>query len=105
MTSSVAKIIVQKFGGTSVATPAARELVMRHIIRAREDGYRPVVVVSAMGREGDPYATDTLIRLFREAGGFASEREQDLLLSCGEVISSVILAQNLKAKGYPSLAL
>lgn len=105
MERSGGKIIVQKFGGTSVATPATRELVIHHILRAREDGYRPVVVVSAMGREGDPYATDTLLRLFREAGGFASGREQDLLLACGEVISAVILTQNLKAKGYPAVAL
>ena len=57
------RIVVQKFGGTSVATESLRERVVRHIERAMADGYRPVVVVSAMGRAGDPYATDTLLEL------------------------------------------
>lgn len=105
MGQEVSRTIVQKFGGTSVATPASRELVTEHIIRAWEEGYQPVVVVSAMGRQGDPYATDTLKHLLQEAGGPLSDRELDLLLSCGEIISTVVLAQHLKAKGYASVAL
>lgn len=88
-----------------MATRSAREHVTRHVVRAREAGYRPVVVVSAMGRKGDPYATDTLMGLVSEVGALPSGRELDLLMSCGEVISTVVLAQNLKARGYPSIAL
>lgn len=46
-------IIVQKFGGTSVATPEARELVVQKIQIAHNNGLSPVVVVSAMGRRGE----------------------------------------------------
>ena len=55
------KIVVQKFGGTSVATKEAREQVYEKIISEKEKGHSVVVIVSAMGREGDPYATDTLL--------------------------------------------
>lgn len=105
MGSGRRKTIVQKFGGTSVATVESREIVTQHVIQAWEAGYQPVVVVSAMGRQGDPYATDTLKRLVEEAGGPPDERELDLLLSCGEVISAVVLAQHLKAKGFAAVAL
>jgi aspartate kinase len=63
------KIVVQKFGGSSVATAAMRESVTGHVARAISEGYRPVVVVSAMGRKGDPYATDTLVSLAPGGGG------------------------------------
>ncbi len=98
-------IIVQKFGGTSVATSAVRENVVRHIVRAMSEGYRPVVVVSAMGRSGDPYATDTLIELCRQTGGPTGGRELDLIMACGEIISAVVMAQTLKSKGQPAVAL
>ena len=54
------KIIVQKFGGTSMATERSRKAVAGRIGQALAAGYMPVAVVSAMGRSGDPYATDTL---------------------------------------------
>lgn len=59
---------VLKFGGTSVATRQTRELVVNHIERERAAGHKLVVVVSAMGRTGDPYATDTLLSLAKEEG-------------------------------------
>ncbi len=62
-----------------------------------------VVVVSAMGREGSPYATDTLLQLLR--GGPADPRETDLIASCGEVISAVVLAHELRADGVPACAM
>ena len=99
------KIVVQKFGGTSIASSSLRELVVRHVVRAMSEGYRPVVVVSAMGRGGDPYATDTLIKLARETGGPQVGREIDMIMSCGEVISAVVMAQTLKSKGHPAVAL
>ena len=59
------KIIVQKFGGTSVATPATREMVYSKVKEAQDAGYSPIIVVSAMGRRGDPFATDTLIDMIK----------------------------------------
>ena len=99
------RIIVQKFGGTSVATAEGRKMVARRVEQAVRDGYATVVVVSAMGREGAPYATDTLIQLANTACTDLAPREMDLLLSCGEIISSVIMAAILKSNGIPATAL
>lgn len=91
------KILVQKFGGTSVATPEMRHHVLRHIQRELAADYRVVVVVSAMGRRGDPYATDTLLDLVKQEGTSLGTREQDLLVSCGEIISAAHLSSLLKS--------
>ena len=56
-------LIVQKFGGTSVADEKAREHLADKAEAARARGDRVVLVVSAMGRRGAPYATDTLLDL------------------------------------------
>ncbi|MDN5332396.1 MAG: aspartate kinase [Tepidanaerobacteraceae bacterium] len=98
------RIVVQKFGGTSLATRDARKLVVERIIKTKEEGYSPVVVVSAIGRKGDPYATDTLLSLLDEAEGYAPGREKDLLISCGEVISAALIASLLAARGYKARA-
>ncbi len=55
-----------KFGGTSVATPEARLTSAMRVLSAKEQGFSPVVVVSAIGRKGQPYATDTLIQMLRD---------------------------------------
>ena len=55
------KIIVQKFGGTSVSTEESRKHVIEKVKNAIKEGYSPVLVVSAMGRKGEPYATDSLL--------------------------------------------
>lgn len=101
------KILVQKFGGTSVASTENRRLAARKVIKAKEAGYAPVVVVSAMGRTGDPYATDTFIDLLNSVDKDVkpAKREKDMLLACGEIISSVVFAQTLKALGCKSIAL
>lgn len=99
------RIVVQKFGGTSVATEELRACVARHIERAISEGLRPVVVVSAMGRAGDPYATDTLLQLVQQAGERANGRDVDLLLSCGEVIATVVLSRFLTRRGHVARAL
>ncbi|HEX3046807.1 MAG TPA: aspartate kinase, partial [Bacillota bacterium] len=78
------KVIVQKFGGTSVATQEGRENVVLKVKEALGKGLGVVVVVSAMGRNGDPYATDTLIGLARGVLKYIKPRELDLLMSCGE---------------------
>lgn len=97
-------IVVQKFGGTSVATKDLRSFVIGKIIGAKKKGKMPVVVVSAMGRKGDPYATDTLLDMI---GGETLEgsKERDLLIMCGEIISSVVLCNELKEEGYDAAAL
>lgn len=99
------RILVQKFGGTSVSTPEAREAAFGHIRRALDEGYALVVVVSAMGRRGDPYATDTLLGLIAPFGLFVAARERDLLMSCGEVISAAVMASLLQSRGIPAVAL
>jgi len=60
------RITVQKFGGTSLANYEQRDRVCDIIQKTLESGSQTVVVVSAMGRKNDPYATDTLIQLVRE---------------------------------------
>lgn len=60
------KIVIQKFGGTSVSTHERREQVVNKILKAKDKGFCPVVVVSAMGRKGQPYATDTLLSLIKK---------------------------------------
>lgn len=99
------RILVQKFGGTSLATEQAREFVIRHIARERDRGYALVVVVSAMGREGDPYATDTLLRLIASNGDALPAREKDLLLGCGEIISTAVLVSKLRSEGISASGL
>lgn len=99
------RTIVQKFGGTSVAAPVGRQRAADRVEAAYKDGLRPVVVVSAMGRAGDPYATDTLLKLADDACPEPAPRELDLLLSCGEIIAIVVMAGTLRARGVPAVAL
>jgi aspartate kinase len=97
--------VIQKFGGTSVATDESRERVLDKIIEVIKNGESPIVVVSAIGRKGSPYATDTLIEFINSCVESIADREYDLLLSCGEIISAVVMASLLNKKGYRSRAL
>ena len=99
------KIIVQKFGGTSVRDEESRQHAKNHIQFALADEYKVVVVVSAMGRKGDPYATDTLFSLINGSKSSISKRETDLLLSCGEVISSIVFTNMLLQAGIKATSL
>lgn len=99
------RIIVQKFGGTCVAEPRWRARSVERVLAARQEGFAVVVVVSAMGRAGDPYATDTLLGLVGESGGQADPREADLLVSCGEVIAVVLVSAALRGLGVDTVAL
>ncbi|RDI47401.1 aspartate kinase [Falsibacillus pallidus] len=99
------KLIVQKFGGTSVKDQESRKQAKRQIEKGLNEGYKVVVVVSAMGRKGDPYATDTLLSLAGGISSSISKREQDLLLSCGEIISSVVFTNMLLESGINATAL
>lgn len=98
------RIIVQKFGGTSVATPQGRKQVVNKIKKAIEEGLIPVVVVSAMGRKGAPYATDTLIDFVNHESGEMSPHSYDMLLSCGEIISAVTMTTLLENEGVKAKA-
>ena len=98
------KIIVQKFGGTSVRDEHGRNLARKHIEKALEDGYKVIVVVSAMGRKGDPYATDTLLSLIAGANAHVTHREKDLLMECREIISSVVFPNMLNKHGIKATA-
>ena len=99
------KIIVQKFGGTSVATPATREKVVGKVQEAIAQGYAPIVVVSAMGRRGDPFATDTMIDMLKSVNPNPAPHELDLLMACGEIISSTVMAATLQERGLKAKAL
>ena len=95
-----------KFGGTSVATAEARMASALRVVQAKEQGYRPVVVVSAIGRKGAPYATDTLLNVLREIdpGVEPEAREVDMMIACGEILSAVIFAHTLKTLGHAAMA-
>ncbi|MEC0091349.1 aspartate kinase [Paenibacillus macquariensis] len=99
------RILVQKFGGTSLSSPQAREHVISHIKRELDEDYNLVVVVSAMGRRGEPYATDTLLEWIVQNGDALPDREKDLLLCCGEIISATTLCSLLEREGISSTVL
>jgi aspartate kinase len=93
-------LIVQKYGGSSVADAERIKHVARRIALARDKGNQVVVVVSAMGD-----STDELIELAYQVAGEPSERELDLLLSTGEIVSSTLLAMALRDIGYEAISL
>lgn len=97
--------LIQKFGGTSLTTPEFRKEVVQKIVTAQSQGFSPVVVVSAMGRQGAPYSTDTLISVARQVHRDTPNRELDLLMACGEIISGVIMVNTLIDMGYPAVFL
>ena len=85
---SVDSVIVMKFGGTSVRSEESRSNAIKHIRSHAESGKQVVVVVSAMGRKGEPYATDTLISLLKDLGEPVNPAELDSVMSIGEILSS-----------------
>jgi len=98
-------IVVQKYGGTSVRTESSREMIIENVKKMIKQDKKVVLVVSAIGRMGAPYATDTLIDMVNSIGVEANTRELDMLMSCGETISSVILTNTLKSHGIEAVAL
>jgi aspartate kinase len=99
------KIIVQKFGGTSVSTEENRQKVIEKVKDAIKEGYNPVLVVSAMGRKGQPYATDTLLSLIDDKFKNTNKLAQDLLMCCGETISAVVMSNDLYSAGIDVMPL
>jgi len=93
-------LIVQKYGGSSVVDAERIKSVARRVAATRDEGNRVVVVVSAMGD-----TTDELINLAYQITEQPSERELDVLLSTGEIVSSTLLAMVLKSMGYDAISL
>lgn len=92
--------IVQKYGGTSVGSAERIKAVARRVRAQHDLGDEVIVVVSAMGD-----TTDELIALARQVTDDPSEREMDLLLSTGEIVSSTLLAMALRSIGVEATAL
>jgi aspartokinase len=98
-------VLVQKFGGTSVGTPERRQMVVEHVRRARDAGYLVAIVVSAIGRRGDPYATDTLLDLLRADGAAVNPSDYTLMFVTGEIISVALMSHTLNRAGIPACGL
>ncbi len=93
-------LVVQKYGGTSVADAERIKNVARRIAATKDKGNQVVVVVSAMGD-----TTDELIELAYQLAEEPSARELDLLLSTGEIVSSTLLAMALRDMGCEAISL
>ncbi len=93
------KIIVQKYGGSSVATPERIKAVAERIKGYVANGYSVVVVVSAMGK-----TTDGLIKLAGEISAAPNRREMDMLLATGEQVSIALLAMALQEVGVDAIS-
>ena len=93
-------LLLQKYGGSSVADAEMIKNVARRIASAEEKGNQMVVVVSAMGD-----TTNELIRLARQVSDRPDERELDLLLSTGEVVSCTLLSMALRTLGHKAISL
>ncbi len=93
-------LIVQKFGGTSVADCEQIQAAARKAIRAHQKGHQVVMVVSAMGKN-----TDQLIALAAEVNPRPPAREMDMLLSTGEQVSVALMAMAIDAMGYQAVSL
>ena len=93
-------LVVQKYGGSSLADARRIKSVARRIIRAKNKGDRVVVVVSAMGG-----STDELLKLAYQVSEQPCDRELDALVSTGEIVASTLLAMALGAMGYGAISL
>lgn len=93
-------LIVQKFGGSSIADPQKIKNVAKRIIEYKEAGHQVLTVVSAMGD-----STDNLIQLANQITDEPSTREMDMLLSTGEQVSIALLAMAIQSEGYPVASL
>ncbi len=93
-------LLVQKFGGTSVADGERIRAVARRIAASREEGNDLVIVVSAMG-----HTTDELTLLARSLCPFPPQREMDMLLATGEQVSIALLSMALHSLGVPAVSM
>jgi aspartate kinase len=93
-------LIVQKYGGSSVADAEKIKNVARRVAKTKDEGNQVVVVVSAMAD-----TTDDLVKLAYQISEQPSDRELDVLLSTGEIVSSTLLAMALGSSGYKAVSL
>ena len=93
-------LLVQKFGGTSVADVERIQAVARRIAASKEDGHDLVIVVSAMG-----HTTDELTSKARAISSNPPQREMDMLLATGEQVSIALLSMALNALGIPAVSM
>lgn len=93
------KVIVQKFGGTSVADTDKIKNVAKTVIKEKNNGNDVVVVVSAMG-----HTTDYLVKMAKDLSPNPSGREMDMLLSTGEGVSIALLAMAIQSQGYDAVS-
>lgn len=93
-------VVVQKYGGSSVADAGRIKNVARRVALAKDNGDRVVVVVSAMGD-----STDELLKLAYQVSSQPGDRELDALVSTGEIVASTLLAMALGAMGYQAISL
>ncbi len=93
-------IIVQKFGGTSLADAEKIRNVAKAVIREKNNGNDVLVIVSAMG-----HTTDYLVKLANEVTPAPSAREMDMLLATGEQVSIALLSMAIQAEGYKAVSL
>ncbi|MGO5091541.1 aspartate kinase [Clostridium sp. LCP25S3_F10] len=92
-------IIVQKYGGTSVATVEKIKNVAKSIVKRKKEGNDIVVVVSAMG-----HTTDNLINLAKDISNIPDKRELDALISTGEMVSASLLSMAIKELGESAIS-
>jgi aspartate kinase len=93
-------LVVQKYGGSSVANAERIRAVAERIVRSKQQGNEVVAVVSAMGD-----TTDNLIELAHQINEHPDDREMDVLLSTGEIVSSTLMAMQLHAMGHEAVSL
>src|SRR5919112_6741194 len=90
-------LVVQKFGGTSVADPERIRQVADHVARTRKRGDDVVLVVSAMGKE-----TDELLHLAHQVSATRPGREMDMLITAGERKATALVCMALHDIGIPA---
>jgi len=95
-----ASLIVQKFGGSSVANPERIQRVAQRVVETKRQGHQVVVVVSALGD-----ATDELLELARQISHEPPERELDMLMATGEQVSVALLAMAIEELGEDAISL
>lgn len=94
------RLCVMKFGGTCLASVEDRKISLQYCVQQLLKHDKLIVVVSAMGRKGDPYATDTLLEMVSSP----SKMEKACLMATGEIISATVLADMLRFEGVSAKA-
>src|SRR6478735_5064469 len=92
-------IVVQKYGGSSVADPEKLKAVAKRVMRTRDQGHQVVVVVSAMGD-----TTDELLTMAKRVSPNPERRELDMLLSVGERVSMALLSMAIRERGGEAIS-